>query len=116
MARNRAATVRKRFPHVTNPTLKKPGSISALLAAMPGPFRWMAALLVLLLFVAVLCWVRGNGQTRVALSATRELRVLKISYGTNHLFSAEPPWKQCLRAVLPTRWQQPLGRFPGRRF
>ena len=36
-------------------------------------------------------------------------RVVKVSYGTNHVFIAEPLWKQALRKVLPQRLEKPLG-------
>jgi len=36
-------------------------------------------------------------------------RVLKISVGTNHVFSTEPLWKKTLRGVLPDTLEKPLG-------
>ena len=40
--------------------------------------------------------------------------VIKVSYGTNHVFVAEPFWKQALRKVLPDTIEKRLG--PEKRF
>ncbi|HKQ38167.1 MAG TPA: hypothetical protein VJ063_08830, partial [Verrucomicrobiae bacterium] len=39
----------------------------------------------------------------------RTTRVLKVSFGTNHVFSTEPVWKQASRRILPERWEGWLG-------
>src|SRR5688572_10922390 len=44
----------------------------------------------------------------------RSVRVLKVSFGTNHVFSAEPLWKKSLRGVLPQPLEQYLG--PARQY
>ena len=38
-------------------------------------------------------------------------RVLKVSYGTNHVLVAEPMWKQAIRKVLPEMLEKSLGRM-----
>jgi hypothetical protein len=35
--------------------------------------------------------------------------VIKVSYGTNHVFVAEPFWRQALRKALPQLLEKPLG-------
>jgi hypothetical protein len=39
----------------------------------------------------------------------RSRRVLKVSFGTNHIFSPEPLWKKSVRLVLPQALEKPLG-------
>src|SRR5436853_4566967 len=42
-------------------------------------------------------------------------RVVKVSFGTNHMFSAEPFWKKSLRKVTPKNIEKILGPFTGDR-
>lgn len=58
----------------------------------------------------MLIWSRSNSLPPVRFADGRTTRILKISLGTNHVFCAEPSWKQMLRRVLPVAWQKPLGR------
>lgn len=44
----------------------------------------------------------------------RSVRVLKVSFGTNHVFSVEPLWKKSLRRMLPQPLEQYLG--PARQY
>lgn len=75
--------------------------------------RWLAfALLALAIGVALL---RPPSPGRVRLQQDRVLRVLAVSYGTNHVFSAESWWRRAARSALPVRWQKPLGPFRGQR-
>jgi len=54
-------------------------------------------------------WQTRYAPTRVPLANGRELRILKVSLGTNHSYSTEPWWKQGLRWVLPESRQRFLG-------
>src|SRR4051794_32280506 len=46
----------------------------------------------------------------VRLADGRLIRVLKTGFGTNHVYSAEPLWKQALRKALPAALEKQLGR------
>ena len=65
---------------------------------------------------AVIGWhsMRSEPLPIVQLAEGTTSRVLKVSYGTNHVFVAEPFWKQALRKALPQRMQTPLG--PAKRY
>jgi hypothetical protein len=81
---------------------------------MRPPVRWLIVSTAIIALAGVAVW-KGSPK-RVALSGGRELRVLRVSLGTNHVFSNDPVWKQTLRRVLPQAWQKPLGPFQGHRF
>jgi hypothetical protein len=49
---------------------------------------------------------------RIPLPPKDNLRILKVSLGTNHVFSLEPMWKRALRSVLPGRLENRLGADP----
>lgn len=77
---------------------------------------WLLIGLTILAGTGVMAWRNRASPARVPLGDGSELRVLKVSLGTNHIFSTEPIWKQCLRRVLPQALQRPLGPFQGQRF
>ncbi|HKS36483.1 MAG TPA: hypothetical protein VJW76_04785 [Verrucomicrobiae bacterium] len=77
---------------------------------------WLLIGLTILAGAGVMAWRNRASPARVPLGDGSELRVLKVSLGTNHVFSTEPIWKQCLRRVLPRALQGPLGSFQGQRF
>ncbi len=79
-------------------------------------FRWVCVVLgIFLVAAAVVSWPSFPPE-RIPLSDGKELRILKVNLGTNHVFSLEPSWKRGLRAILPEKWQQLLGTFQGQRF
>lgn len=87
----------------------------ASIAFMPRPLLWLVAAGIIVTVVAATLWTKRPAFPRVPLGGDRELRVLKVSFGTNHVFSTESFWKQYLRRVLPQAWHKPLGPFPGHR-
>jgi len=77
---------------------------------------WLLIGLTILAGAGVMAWRNKASPARVPLGDGSELRVLKVSLGTNHVFTTEPIWKQCLRRLLPRGLQRPLGPFQGQRF
>ena len=57
-----------------------------------------------------ICWFQLNAHPRAQIDASRELRIVHVSFGTVHQFSTEPSWKRALRRVVPDRWERFLGR------
>ena len=70
--------------------------------AMPG------TALVLLLVIVWFC-APSNKPRRIVLSDGTEITILQASFGTNHILSFEPTWKEIARRILPKKLQQPLG-------
>src|ERR1043165_7995152 len=63
---------------------------------------------------AVVFWcLCSSAPQKVSLAGGLEMRILKVSLGTNHVLSFEPLWKQLLRRALPESLQKPLGPFQG---
>ena len=73
--------------------------------------RWLwVSLLPLALGAGMLA--TGRQQVAVPIDDLTELRVLKVSLGTNHVLPNEALWKQVARYVLP---DSILGAFQGHR-
>lgn len=61
---------------------------------------WIGGFLAVLLLLGFVAW-RIRGPRNVPLGNNSELRILKVTYGTDHVFSLEPAWKRTLRRILP---------------
>jgi len=72
----------------------------------------------ILIIAGAMAWRSTTSPARVPIpmSDGAELRVLKVSLGTNHVLSYENIWKRNLRRVLPRAWQAHLGPFQGEHY
>jgi hypothetical protein len=64
---------------------------------------------------AAFTWSVWEAPARIPLTPKDDLRILKVSLGTNHVFSLEPIWKQVLRSVLPAGLMNRWGADPAAR-
>src|SRR5687767_9592903 len=69
---------------------------------------WFGCFALGILAIA-LSFGRQSEDVAFPIDSESELRVLKVSLGTNHVYSFEPRWKQVARRLLPDRWEAPLG-------
>ena len=77
---------------------------------MGKPWAWMSIGGGGLLLAGLLTlWNLRTPLPAVRFADGRTTRVRQVSFGTNHVFSAEPIWKQAARRVLPNGWQAWLG-------
>src|SRR5688572_12593824 len=63
--------------------------------------KWVAPLLLILSVAVLVLLIPRSAVTRVSLSNGTELRIVKVTQGTNHIFSSETGWKQSVRRLLP---------------
>ncbi len=54
--------------------------------------------------------LRQEAVPTVTLTDGTQLRIERATVGTNHVFSADPIWKETLRRKLPVAWQSLLGK------
>lgn len=85
------------------------------LVRLPWRMRWWLFTGFALAIVAVATWflLAHRGQQSIPVGGGTELRILHVSVGTNHTYSAEPIWKQTLRRVLPESLEANLSAAVG---
>jgi hypothetical protein len=83
---------------------------------MGASARWFAMPVAVLLFSGAAVWKTDDLITQFPRDSRTAIRVLKVSLGTNHVFSLDPNWRQYLRALLPKPLQNRLGPFQPYRF
>src|SRR5688572_13985367 len=77
--------------------------------------RWVFVAIAPVGLLAAALITQPTTKTAFPVNDSTELRVLKVSLGTNHFLSNEPLWKQTIRRFLPDPWEGAFGAFQGER-
>jgi len=78
---------------------------------MRSRWFWVAAVGVIAVGGLFWGWASIEPLPSIKFADGRSSRVLKVSYGTNHVFSPDPLWKKSLHKVLPQMLGKYLGKF-----